>query len=220
MDQTPRSESGSPIACRPTANSFPQLRVREIAPTLTARWFATSIIEFRGRNDCVNRGDPFRRRPADPAGGLEVGNTVHVRANETDPNLEDNTATDSLMLLSDPNVAPTVNLTNPSNGDLFVGPANITVTANANDTDGTIASLELFDNGTSIGTAVSVGANEYSFSWNNVPFGDHSLLAVATDNNGKQTRSNAASIVVNGSAIVTILIQPPGHNSRRQRAST
>lgn len=142
-----------------------------------------------------------------PSGGLEVGNTLDARANENDANLNDNSATENVMLLADPNIAPTVLLTSPSNGNLFVGPATINVTATASDSDGSIASVELFDKGSSIGTAVNTGTNEYSFNWTNVPFGNHSVMAIVTDNNGKQSVSEAANIVVNGSANVS-LIEP------------
>src|SRR5207237_5182308 len=92
----------------------------------------------------------------------------------------------------------------PSNGNMLVGPANIIVNANASDADGTISTVEFFDNGQSIGVGTASGANQYSFNWANVAFGNHSLVAMATDNGGKNAISNAANIIVNGLANVNI----------------
>ena len=92
-----------------------------------------------------------------------------------------------------PNQAPTVSLTAPANGASYVAPASITLTANAADSDGTVAKVEFFQGATLLGTDT---AAPYSFSWTNVSAGSYSLTAKATDNAGKATISAAVNITV------------------------
>lgn len=94
------------------------------------------------------------------------------------------------------NVAPTVALTAPVNGRTFVAPASILVQANAADSDGTVQRVEFFNGSTLLGTST---AAPFSFSWVNVPEGDYTLTARATDN------SNATTV----SATVSVSVRPP-----------
>src|SRR5688572_1884355 len=96
-----------------------------------------------------------------------------------------------------PNSNPTVTVTSPADGSTHTAPATITVSANATDTDGTIARVDFFQNGTLIG---SDATSPYSVSWSNVPAGSYSLTAVATDDAGGTTTSAARSITVNAAA--------------------
>ena len=91
------------------------------------------------------------------------------------------------------NAPPTVTLTSPANGAVFTAPANISLKASASDSDGSIAKVEFFANGTLVGTDTS---SPYSLTWGSVPAGNYSITAKATDNNGAQTISAAASITV------------------------
>ena len=143
-------------------------------------------------------GDPI------PPGGRVVRNVAVVKAEVGDTNLLNNSVVESTTVLPDPNTAPTVAFTTPLNGAQFVGPANVTLNANATDADGTIDRVDFYDNGNLLGTGTSVGANEYGFAWNNVPFGAHTLFAVAIDNLGKRRVSEHVSILVNGSASVSL----------------
>jgi hypothetical protein len=93
------------------------------------------------------------------------------------------------------NNPPSVSITAPANGATFTAPANITVSANASDTDGTVTSVQFFANGASIGTDTT---SPYSIAWNNVAAGSYSLTARATDNGGAQTTSTAVNITVSG----------------------
>jgi regulation of enolase protein 1 (concanavalin A-like superfamily) len=92
------------------------------------------------------------------------------------------------------NSPPTVSLTSPTNGAMFTAPATITVSANAADSDGTVAKVDFFAGTTPIGTATTA---PYSITWSNVAAGTYSLTAVATDNAGASTTSSAVSITVN-----------------------
>ncbi|KRG82995.1 chitinase [Stenotrophomonas daejeonensis] len=93
------------------------------------------------------------------------------------------------------NQAPSVALTAPSNGASFNAGSNITVSANATDSDGQVTRVEFFRGGTSIGVDTTP---PFSVGWNNAAVGNYTLTAVATDNNGASTTSAAVNITVNG----------------------
>jgi hypothetical protein len=95
------------------------------------------------------------------------------------------------------NAAPTVSLTAPSDGASFAAGAAITVSASAQDADGTIARVEFRAGSTVIGSDTT---SPYSVSWANAPAGTHSLTAIATDNAGATTTSSARTITVAAAA--------------------
>jgi RHS repeat-associated protein len=106
------------------------------------------------------------------------------------------------------NTAPTVSITAPANGALFTAPANITVTATAADTDGTITKVDFFDGATLVGTST---ASPYSITIANAAGGSHVLTARATDNQGTATTS--AAVTVNVDAAPTVSITSPANNA-------
>ncbi|WP_343302720.1 PQQ-dependent sugar dehydrogenase [Chitinophaga niabensis] len=94
------------------------------------------------------------------------------------------------------NISPAVSLTAPTNGASFTAPANITLTATATDSDGTVTKVEFFNGASKLGEDLDA---PYSFAWNNVPAGTYSLTAKATDNaGGIGTSSPAVNITVTG----------------------
>src|SRR5439155_1591757 len=103
------------------------------------------------------------------------------------------TATFDNVTLTPSNLPPSASLTAPANGATFIGPATITITANASDSDGTVATVDFFAGTTLLGTAT---ASPYGLTWSNVTPGSYSLTAVATDNAGATTTSSAVSITV------------------------
>src|SRR5439155_932348 len=76
----------------------------------------------------------------------------------------------------------------------FTAGANVTLQANANDSDGSVAKVEFFAGATLLGAATG---SPYSFTWTAVPAGNYSLTAKATDNRGATATSGAVSIAVN-----------------------
>ncbi|MDY7229090.1 chitinase [Hyalangium rubrum] len=91
--------------------------------------------------------------------------------------------------------APTVSLTSPGNGATFQAPADISLSANASDTGGSITKVDFFANGSFVGTDSS---SPYQIAWTGVAAGAYALTAVATDNSGLSTTSSAINITVNG----------------------
>src|SRR4051812_39954377 len=90
--------------------------------------------------------------------------------------------------------SPAVTLTSPSAGAGFTAPADITLTAAATDSDGTIAKVDFYAGASLIGTAVSA---PYSIVWPGVAAGTYTLTAIATDNVSATTTSGAVTITVN-----------------------
>ena len=90
---------------------------------------------------------------------------------------------------------------------MFTEPANITITANAADADGTIASVAFYQNGTLITT---VTAAPYVITWTGVPAGSYSLTAVATDDAGATATSAAVAVTV-GPHVAQMYFVHPDH---------
>jgi hypothetical protein len=115
------------------------------------------------------------------------------------------------------NIPPEVSLVFPADGATFYTPINLPIVACASDVDGSVVSVEFFENGVSLGTVsnspspVILPAIPGSFPpmppippyrpfvlvWTNVPPGTNVLLtAKATDNGGASTTSEPVSITV------------------------
>jgi len=108
-----------------------------------------------------------------------------------------NTATQSASLHI--NLAPTVAITAPTNGASFLAPANITVAATANDSDGTVTNV-IFYQGTNLVSQTTNG-NPYLLMLTNLSVGTYVFKAVATDDGGLSATS--APVTVN------VIVQPP-----------
>jgi len=127
-----------------------------------------------------------------PWSGVQAGSYT-LTAIATD-NLGATTTSTAVHVSVVNNVPPTVAIVSPAEGASFTAPANITVLANASDSDGTVASVSFYANGQPIGSDT---ASPYSVAWANVPAGTYTLTAVATDNQGATTTSAAVHITVN-----------------------
>ncbi len=91
------------------------------------------------------------------------------------------------------NIPPTVSISSPANGATFAWKPTITITATAGDPDGSVTKVEFRDGATLLGQDTSA---PYSFTWRNVPSGNHSLTARATDNASAATTSSSVGITV------------------------
>lgn len=89
--------------------------------------------------------------------------------------------------------APAISLASPANGSYHAAPANITLAANATDTDGTVSKVEFFSGTTLLGEDTSA---PYSYVWNNVQAGSYTIIAKATDNDGLVTSAAPVSVLV------------------------
>lgn len=139
-----------------------------------------------------------------PPEGKTIVNTVFVRANEGDTDQNNNISIETTLATPNPNAPPTINITSPTIGKLFQGPISFYVYANASDSDGSIASVEFFDNESSAGMGTASG-NTYSLLIDNPSYGNHTLSAVATDNGGRKSVSSPLNYIVNGPAAVNLV---------------
>jgi len=104
------------------------------------------------------------------------------------------------------NALPTASITSLTNGQSFLAPADITIAADAGDSDGTISKVEFFNGATKLGEDTT---SPYGFSWNSVAAGSYTLTAKATDNRGAVTTSAIVSISVVNNSAPTVSIPTP-----------
>jgi len=114
-----------------------------------------------------------------------------------------------------PNSPPSVSITYPANGAIFAWKPTIAIQAAASDADGSVTKVEFRDGTTVLGSDTSA---PYSFTWRNVPQGNHTLTARATDNAGAVTVSGTVSITVRGKRLATA--SRPGASPLRRRAGS
>lgn len=114
------------------------------------------------------------------------------------------------------NVPPSVSLIEPAEGQRFKAPASILLTAVATDSDGSVAQVEFFANGTSLGVDIT---RPFRFRWEDVPVGDYRLTAQATDDDGTMAESLAVnvSVVMNQPPAIRFLHPHDGQLVARQR---
>ena len=93
------------------------------------------------------------------------------------------------------NTPPTVSLSAPANGATFAAPWTGTIQASAADADGTVVKVEFFAGATSLGVVNNPGPTP-SITVTNLPGGNYTLTAVATDNGGATTTSAGVTITV------------------------
>jgi len=96
---------------------------------------------------------------------------------------------------------PSVTITNPANGAVFAAPADVTIQANASDTDGNVTTVQFFTNSVSAGADTTA---PYSIVASNLAAGIYALRAVATDNNGLTSTSSVVNISVVAPAAVAL----------------
>jgi hypothetical protein len=90
------------------------------------------------------------------------------------------------------NNPPTVSISTDQTS--YTLPAYVNITANANDSDGTITKVEFFEGTTQIGQDTTA---PYTLTWENVPTGTYTLTAKATDDLGATALSTEVIITVN-----------------------
>ena len=91
------------------------------------------------------------------------------------------------------NIPPTVALTSPSTGAVFVATSTVDLAANSSDLDGAVLKVEFFAGAAKVGEDTS---SPFTFAWPNVPAGSHTLRAVAYDDSALTRTSAPVSISV------------------------
>ena len=130
--------------------------------------------------------------------------TLSVRA--TDNRSAVTTSAAVTITVGAPNNPPTVSLTSPSTGSSYFAPANISLAANASDSDGSITRVDFYQGGTLIGSST---ANPYVATWSSVGAGSYTLTAKATDNRGAVATSSPVNVAVTANSPPTVSLTSP-----------
>ena len=147
---------------------------------------------------------PEEGRGSFPREGKEITHDAGAKAVEKDPTPQNNEASDTVLVFPDPNQPPTVTLNSPKDEALFVGPADITLEATAEDIDGSISKVEFFDGENSLGLGTSFDGKKFALTARRLSYGRHNFVAVATDNGGRLDWSLSRQIFVNGLCLVSV----------------
>jgi gliding motility-associated-like protein len=144
--------------------------------------------------------------------------TYALTARATDNKGATTTSAPINVTVNSANTPPTISLTSPNNSALFPTGATVTITANAADTGGTVSKVEFFNGSTKLGEDLT---SPYSFAWNNVPAGNYTITAKATDDKNATTTSSSISIVVSTSNNPpTVSITAPTNNATFNSGAT
>jgi hypothetical protein len=103
------------------------------------------------------------------------------------------------------NAAPTIALTSPAAGSYSLGNL-VLVAASANDSDGSVASVQFFANGLAIGTVTSA---PFSVSWRPTLAGTFAITAQATDNVGNVAQAGPVNVSITSTAAPAVTITNP-----------
>ncbi len=106
-----------------------------------------------------------------------------------------------------PRGVPIVTIISPTNGARFPAHADITLAASAAESNGVITQVEFFVGTNSAGV---VSSPPYMLTTNNVPAGNYSVRAVATDDSGNRGASPTISFSVFDPPGVTVTTPPAG----------
>ena len=117
--------------------------------------------------------------------------TTYTFGTQQVPSPYSNTVSATVSLQGSP---PTVSITSPAEGATFPSGSDITITASAADSDGTVTKVEFFEGANKLGE--DTDGSPYSFTWNDVPPGSYTLTAKATDNEGAAATSDPVHITV------------------------
>ena len=101
---------------------------------------------------------------------------------------------------SQQNRFPTVSITSPSSNENFEPGEDITITVDANDSDGTVEKVEFFEGSNKLGEDTMA---PYTFTWSGAAEGEYTLTAKATDNEGGSRTTLSTKIRVSVQVDVT-----------------
>ncbi|WP_338399172.1 Ig-like domain-containing protein [Persicobacter psychrovividus] len=100
--------------------------------------------------------------------------------------------------VENPNLPPTVSLTAPLDGSIFLSDEAVLITAEASDPDGTISAVELYLDGSLLETLNSA---PYQWEINDLSVGNYTLQVTATDQQGMTASSETIEISVENSSV-------------------
>ena len=134
--------------------------------------------------------------------------THSITARATDSHGLATTSRAALVEVRGANQPPSVSLATPADGARYPIGSTVSLTANASDSDGTIAAVEyrIGIAGSLIGRATSP---PYAVAWSGMASGTYGLVAVAYDDRGASATSAVASVTIAPNAVPTITLTAP-----------
>nr|WP_194774693.1 Ig-like domain-containing protein [Pararhodonellum marinum] len=122
----------------------------------------------------------------------EGEHTISAKATN-DQGLSKTSASSTITVVAPVAQAPQVTLTSPENGAEFPKGTDLVLKASAADAQGNITQVEFFRGNTLLAT---IKEAPYSFNWKNLPEGEHTISAKATNDQGLSKTSASATITV------------------------
>lgn len=214
---TPANQAPSITLDLPAANTN-YLSTDTVHITATAADADGTVAKVEFLSDGVKIGEdttaPFAFDWVNPPVGPH---TLTVRATD---NAGATTVSASRTISSALNQAPTVSMSAPANNFKANAPTAVLLSANASDTDGTVAKVEffkinpaapVFDANTLVGQATAVGTPpSYQLTTAPLAAGTYNFVARATDNKGDTATSGSVQVIMNALPTVTITAPTAG----------
>jgi hypothetical protein len=150
---------------------------------------ATSNFQLLPQSSCINNG-----KPDTTALGLSSNDIIgnpRVAYKRIDIGSYE---FDSLLV----KIPPYVSITSPVT-TTYIAPASVSLTAIAHDILGSISKIDFYQNDIFIGTALKA---PYTVEWENVPAGNYSITAKATNNDSMTTISAPVQIYVSNPVVL------------------
>ena len=184
--------------------------------TITATPSDNSLTKVEFFADAIKLGEDTNGSDGWSLPWINVPTGSHVLTAKSTDNLGATTISPEVRITVDSstNKPPTINLTSPADGTSFPAGSNITVVANASDSDGTVQKVTFYQGTTEL-FEDSDGADGWLVVLSNVPNGEYRMTGKAMDNLGATTTSNPITITVGPSSsqpptIVTPASATPG----------
>lgn len=120
-----------------------------------------------------------------------ISGSYMLTARATDNEGSTTTSAPVTISVTNPNNVPPVVAVSSHTEGMIVPAANLTITANATDTDGLVSKVEFYNGPTKLGEDTTA---PYSFTLASVPVGSYALRTIATDNDGGATTSATVNV--------------------------
>lgn len=102
------------------------------------------------------------------------------------------------LTVNPPNVAPMVTFIQPATGASLEEGRSVTLQVEASDSDGSIAQVEFYVDDDLLGTQTAPGTQTsvYELAWTAAGLGEHTIYAIACDNEGASAQTESVAITV------------------------
>ncbi len=145
-------------------------------------------------------------------GATPGSHTVYARAISNDDVTQDSPIVTFGVVSNTP---PTVSVTSPTPGSTLTVGTSVYVIVTANDTDGSVSSVDIYDNGAWVGAANRDPTDQtrWTFPWMGASGGQHALTARANDNGGAMTESSVVNFSLADTAPPYIVTRSPSQSA-------